>query len=347
MDTRTQIGEGGWPDAFHRHFNFLRDHEGRVSPTKIQDIKVWELPPNGQGITALMTLNVLEKFNLKAIGHNSADYVHVLTESLKLSVSDSSWYCTDPALISVPVDQLLSKVYAAQRAKLIDLQRASEHNTHGNLCETGSDTVYFSVVDPQGNACSFINSNYEFFGTGLVPENCGFTLQNRGKNFSLSRNHPNYLAPGKRTFHTIIPALATTTEKQDLLCSFGVMGGFMQPQGHVQVLLNMAEFGMNPQQALDAPRFYVEYSNKGQAWQLYLEDGIAEDVAHELKTRGHNIHWPVGGHDRKLFGRGQIISKGDWWRSWGSNQVTSNNSEVWWAGSDPRADGCAMGFCQK
>eukprot|EP00079_Xenopus_tropicalis_P016032 XP_004914421.1 PREDICTED: putative gamma-glutamyltransferase YwrD isoform X1 [Xenopus tropicalis] len=309
-------------------------------------IKVWELPPNGQGIIALMALNMLESFHLKDMGHNSTDYLHILTEVLKLSALDGSWYCTDPAYTSVPVGQLLSKSYAERRAKLINLQRASEDNTHGNPYETGSDTVYFSVVDPQGNACSFINSNYQDFGTGLVPEACGFTLQNRGKNFSLSKDHPNCLAPGKRPFHTIIPAMATTADTQDLLCCFGVMGAFMQAQGHVQVLLNMAEFGMNPQQALDAPRFYVEYYKQvtGQKWQLYLEDGISKMTADELEARGHEIHWPICSHDRKLFGRGQIISKGDWWRP---SDVCSNDSKVWWAGSDPRADGCAMGYCMK
>ncbi|KAM4770735.1 glutathione hydrolase-like YwrD proenzyme [Rhinophrynus dorsalis] len=312
--------------------------------TSYKGIKVWELPPNGQGITALMTLNVLENFNVKETVHNSADYIHILTEALKLSILDSLWYCADHNHVPVPTEELLCKTYSRSRAKLINLQRASDINTHGNPCETGSDTVYFSVVDCQGNACSFINSNYQDFGTGLVPEGCGFTLQNRGHNFSLSPGHPNCLAPGKRPFHTIIPALATTEDTEDLLCSFGVMGGFMQPQGHVQVLLNMAEFGMNPQQSLDAARFYVEYSKKDQKWKLYLEDGIVKTVADELKARGHDVHWPVCSHDRKLFGRGQIITRGEWWRP---GHVPDNDRKVWWAGSDPRADGCAMGYCTK
>ncbi|KAM4694172.1 glutathione hydrolase-like YwrD proenzyme [Discoglossus pictus] len=309
--------------------------------TIYKSIKVWELPPNGQGITVLMALNLLENFNVKDMGHNSADYLHVLIEALKLSVSDCSWYCTDPRFSSVPTEELLNKVYSGKRAKLIDMQRASDANSHGSPFETGNDTVYFTVVDTQGNACSFINSNYIDFGTGLVPEGCGFTLQNRGNNFSLSPDHPNCLAPGKRPFHTIIPAMATSADTQDLLCSFGVMGGFMQPQGHVQVLLNMAEFGMNPQQALDAARFYVEYSKTDHKWQLFLEEGILKEVAEELKRRGHHVHWPVVGHDRKLFGRGQVITKGDWWRSW---HIPINNRKVWWAGSDPRGDGCALGY---
>ncbi|XP_075426539.1 glutathione hydrolase-like YwrD proenzyme [Ascaphus truei] len=309
--------------------------------TTYKGIRVWEIPPSGQGITALLALNVLENFNVKEMGHNSADYLHVLAEALKLSISDTMWYCADPCLVPVPTEELLNKAYSGRRAMLIDLQRVSDANTHGNPFETGSNTVYFTVVDSQGNACSFINSNYKHFGTGLVPEGCGFTLQNRGRDFSLSPGHPNCLAPGKRPFHTIIPALATTADTHDLLCSFGVMGGFMQPQGHVQVLFNMAEFGMNPQQALDAARFYVEYSKEDQKWQLYLEDGILKDAAEELKARGHDVQWPICGHDRKLFGRGQIITKGEWWRSC---QIPINNRKVWWAGSDPRGDGCAMGY---
>ncbi|XP_053565955.1 glutathione hydrolase-like YwrD proenzyme [Bombina bombina] len=304
-------------------------------------LKVWELPPNGQGIIVLIALNILENFKVKEMGQNSADYLHTLIEALKLSISDCSWYCADPYIKPVPTEDLLRKVYAGKRSKLIDMGRVSEANTHGNPFETGSDTVYFTVVDSQGNACSFINSNYKNFGTGLVPEGCGFTLQNRGNSFSLAPGHPNCLGPGKRPFHTIIPAMVTSSDTQDLLCSFGVMGGSMQPQGHVQALLNMTEFGMNPQQALDAPRFLVEYSKKEHKWQLFLEDGISGNVAAELKRRGHDVHWPICGHDRRMFGRGQIITKGDWWKSW---QIPLDNGKVWWAGSDPRGDGCALGY---
>uniref|UniRef100_A0A8C5M9B7 Gamma-glutamyltransferase YwrD n=1 Tax=Leptobrachium leishanense TaxID=445787 RepID=A0A8C5M9B7_9ANUR len=310
--------------------------------TIYKGIKIWELPPNGQGITVLMALNLLQHFQVKDMGHNSAEYIHIITEVLKLCVTDCFWYCTDPLVDPVPTAELLSKAYTERQAKRIDLQRASGTKDHGNPFETGSDTVYFTVVDPQGNACSFINSNYKNFGTGLVPENCGFTLQNRGSNFSLSPRHPNCLAPGKRPFHTLIPAMATAADTRDLLCSFGVMGGFMQPQGHVQVVLNMTEFEMNPQQAVDALRFYVEYSTTDHKWQLYLEDGILKDVAESLKAKGHDVIWPVCGHDRSIFGRGQIISRGDWWRS---EKLPNNNNVVWWAGSDPRGDGCAMGYC--
>ncbi|XP_077344394.1 glutathione hydrolase-like YwrD proenzyme isoform X1 [Lithobates pipiens] len=311
--------------------------------TTYKGIKVWEIPPNSQGITVIMALNILENFPIKEMAHNSADYLHITCEAFKLSISDSQWYCADPAVFPVPTEDLINKVYAARQTNRINLQRASETNNRGNPFNTGSDTVYFTVVDAHGNACSFINSNYQDFGTGLVPEGCGFTLQNRGKNFSLSPGHPNCLSPGKRPFHTIIPALATTADTEDLLCAFGVMGGFMQPQGHVQVFLNMAEFGMNPQMAVDAPRSYVEYDNKDQTWHLYLEEGIDIDVVEDLKAKGHVVHWPVTGQDRKLFGRGQIISNGDWWRT---GDISVTNSRVWWAGSDPRADGCAMGYCK-
>uniref|UniRef100_A0A8D0GN44 Gamma-glutamyltransferase n=1 Tax=Sphenodon punctatus TaxID=8508 RepID=A0A8D0GN44_SPHPU len=309
--------------------------------TNYKGVNVWEIPPNGQGITALIALNILENFNVKDMGHDSVDYLHVLIEALKLSFSDAFWFCTDPEKVPVPTKELLSKSYAKERAKLINSQWANVKYKHGNAFPVGRDTVYFTVVDAQGNACSFINSNYMGFGTGLVPNGCGFTLQNRGANFSLSPGHPNCLAPKKRPYHTIIPALATTADTGELLCSFGVMGGFMQPQGHVQVLLNMLEFGMNPQAALDAPRFYLEHLKRTGTWNLELEDGIPRFVAEDLRARGHVVRWPRTGHNRSMFGRGQIITKGDWWKSWGS---LSPKSDVLWAGSDPRGDGCAMGY---
>ncbi|XP_019358669.1 PREDICTED: uncharacterized protein LOC109287870 isoform X4 [Gavialis gangeticus] len=311
--------------------------------TNYKGVNVWEMPPNGQGITVLMALNILENFNIKEMGHNTADYLHVLTEALKLSFSDAFWFCADPQKVPVPTKECLSKMYAKGRSELIDLQRANKDYKPGNSLPAGSDTVYFTVVDAQGSACSFINSNYKGFGTGLVPDGCGFALQNRGAGFSLFPGHPNCLAPGKRPYHTIIPALATAADTEDLLCSFGVMGGLMQPQGHVQVLLNMLEFGMDPQQALDASRFSVDYSREESKWHLSLEDGIPQAVAEDLRARGHCSHWPVSGHDRSLFGRGQIITKGDWWKSSGSLSSKSFQN-ILWAGSDPRGDGCAMGY---
>ncbi|XP_078420379.1 glutathione hydrolase-like YwrD proenzyme isoform X1 [Cetorhinus maximus] len=324
----------------------LKEHTStEVTPsfTDYKSLRIWELPPNGQGITALMALNMLENFNIKEMGHNSADYIHLLTEALKLSFADSFWFCTDPAKVKVPLEELLSKHYSKQRSELINMQRINSQSIHGNPCGTGGDTVYFTAVDAEGSACSFTNSNCSNFGTGLVPEGCGFALQNRGAGFSLSPEHPNCLAPGKRPYHTIIPALATSAATGQFVCSFGVMGGFMQPQGHVQVMLNMLEFGMNPQEALDAPRFCVERAKSDGTWKLSLEEGISQSATQDLIARGHNVHWPVCGHDRSLFGRGQIITKGTWWESQRA-LVAEDSQEVLWAGSDPRADGCAIGF---
>lgn len=324
----------------------LREHTStEVKPTftDYKGVRIWELPPNGQGIIALMALNMLERFNIKELCHNSADYLHLLTETIKLSLADSSWFCADPTKVHVPVNELLSKPYCRQRSELINLQRASSQCLHGNPSEACGDTVYFSVVDKDGNACSFINSNCLAFGTGLVPEGCGFTLHNRGCQFSLGVDHPNRLAPGKRPCHSIIPALATSAATGQLLCSFGVMGGIMQPQGQVQVLLNMMEFGMNPQAALDAPRFHVEYVKPGGVWKVSLEEGISQLAAQDLITRGHKVNWPVSGHNRSLFGRGQIITKGTWWKL-GPVASGEDDGDVLWAGSDPRADGCAFGY---
>ncbi|XP_063162672.1 glutathione hydrolase-like YwrD proenzyme isoform X2 [Candoia aspera] len=251
--------------------------------TNYKGMNIWEIPPNGQGITTLLALNILENFSLKDLDHNSTQYLHILIEAFKLSFADSFWFCADPEKGTVPTAQLLSKSYARNRSKLIDLQR--------------------------------------------------------GASFSLQPDHPNCLAPRKRPYHTIIPALATAADSGELLCCFGVMGGFMQPQGQVQVLLNMLEFGKNPQEALDASRFYMEYSKKN-AWQVFLEDGIPQNVTDDLKAMGHNVMEPVLGYARSMFGRGQIITKGEWWRQ----KALSSSYSVLWAGSDPRADGCALGY---
>ncbi|KAI5101702.1 gamma-glutamyltransferase 7 [Silurus meridionalis] len=310
--------------------------------TDYKAVRVWEVPPNSQGMAALIALNILENFPIKDQGgHNSAEYLHILAESLKLSLTDTMHFSTDPEKVKVPVEGLLSKDYAIQRAHFIQMDKAR------SVCEpgipTGSDTVYFTVVDREGNGCSFVNSNYMGFGTGLVPPNCGFSLQNRGANFSLDSNHVNCIGSEKRPYHTIIPAMLTDPVSGHLLCSFGVMGGFMQPQGHVQVLLNMIEFGMNPQRALDAPRLFVQYDQTAKEWELNLEAGLEQNVADELRERGHVVKWPVEGHERNQFGRGQIISKGKWW--WDSNnEKTERDERVLWAGSDPRADGCAVGY---
>ncbi|HEX2697222.1 MAG TPA: gamma-glutamyltransferase, partial [Anaerolineales bacterium] len=232
---------------------------------------------------------------------------------------------SDPQFSNIPITELLSKDYANERRKLINRRRATIDQRRGTPV-TSSDTVYFSVADRFGNACSFINSNYMGFGTGIVPKGWGFTLQNRGYNFDLDPNHPNALAPRKRPYHTIIPAMATRVSDGSLYASFGVMGGFMQPQGHVQVFAALADSRLDPQAALDLPRFCIDDGTAGGA--IGLEDGIPDAVVAELAERGHQVQ-KVAGWERASFGRGQII-------------LRDTENGVLIGGSDPRADGLAM-----
>ena len=287
--------------------------------------RVYECPPNGQGLTALLALNLLEGYDLESLESLSAERLHLEIEALRLAFADARWYISDPQFADIPVSQLLSKEYAAERRRLIDPSRATLDQKRG-VPVASSDTVYFSVVDKYGNACSFINSNYMGFGTGIVPKGWGFSLQNRGHNFDLTPGHPNALAPGKRPYHTIIPAMATYARDDSLFASFGVMGGFMQPQGHVQVLAALLDSGLDPQSALDLPRFCIEDGTAGGA--VALEEGIAEGVITELETRGHPVQ-KISGWERALFGRGQVIRR-------------DPDTGVLTGGSDPRADGCAV-----
>jgi gamma-glutamyltranspeptidase/glutathione hydrolase len=287
-------------------------------------LRVYECPPNGQGITALIALNILEGFDLSAHGTLSAEHLHLMIEALRLAFADSRWYVADPRFSNVPVEGLLSKEYATERRSLIDRQRASIDPKRGTPV-SASGTVYLSVADKFGNACSFINSNYWGFGTGIVPKGYGFTLQNRGHNFSLDSNHPNALEPRKRPYHTIIPAMVTRGDGS-LFASYGVMGGFMQPQGHVQVLSALVDAGLDPQSALDLPRFCIDVEQSG--GRVALEEGIPSDVITALEKMGHPVY-SVNGFERSLFGRGQVI-------------LRDAETGVLVAGSDPRADGCAM-----
>ena len=287
------------------------------------DLRLWECPPNGQGIAALIALNLLEGFDLPA-DPLAAQRLHLEIEVMRLAFADTNWYVADPAVVQVPVDELISKDYARSRRAAIDPQRATLDQRRGAPV-SGSDTVYFCVVDKWGNACSFINSNYMGFGTGIVPKGWGFTLQNRGLNFSLEPGHPNALAPHKRPYHTIIPAMITREADGSLLGPMGVMGGFMQPQGHLQVFLGLAQ-GLDPQTVLDMPRFCIEDGTAGGV--VALEEGIPDSVAADLAARGHNLR-AVSGWERALFGRGQVILR----------DPVSGMLE---GGSDPRSDGCAM-----
>ena len=290
-----------------------------------RDYNIYECPPNGQGLTALIALNLLEGYDLGSLDPLSAERLHLEIEALRLAFADARWYISDPQFTDIPISQLLSKGYAAERRKLIDPRRANLDRKHG-APSASSDTVYFSIVDKYGNACSFINSNYMGFGTGIVPKGWGFTLQNRGHNFDLDPAHPNALAPRKRPYHTIIPAMATRVSDDSLFASFGVMGGFMQPQCHVQVLAALVDGKLDPQSALDLPRFCIEDGTAGGA--VALEEGISGRVIADLEGRGHPVQ-SVSGWDRALFGRGQVI-------------LRDPHTGVLTGGSDPRADGCAI-----
>lgn len=268
--------------------------------TNYRGYDVWELPPNTQGIAALQMLNMLEPHDLAALGHNSLDYLHLLVETKKIVYEDRARWYADPAFAKLPVDQLVSKDYARQRMQLFDPERTARTIAPGDLALRQGDTTYLTVVDANRNAVSLIQSNYMGFGSGIVPEGCGFTLQNRGNLFSLDAEHPNSYEPNKRPFHTIIPAFVTKDGQP--LFSFGVMGGDMQPQGHVQVLLNILDFGMDLQEAGDAARFHHTGSTEPNGavmhdgGELHLESGVSPEVVRDLVGKGHRVNVRVGGY---------------------------------------------------
>ncbi|KAI8146555.1 putative lincomycin-condensing protein lmbA, partial [Fennellomyces sp. T-0311] len=319
------------------------------------DWTVWEIPPNGQGITALIALGIisaLEKehgVDLTKLEHNSAEYLHIIIEALRLAFADTRYYVTDPQVLPVPTEKLLSEAYLSQRAKLVDLAKRNDGVQKG-YPDRNSDTVYFSVVDGEGNACSFINSNFHHFGTHIVPDNCGFVLHNRGCNFVLIEDHPNCIGGGKRPYHTIIPSMITrktASGDHELEACFGVMGGFMQPQGHVQVIMNLMHYLANPQHALDLPRICIAQPIKAEGVAstaynftdvsgsiVYVEEGIAPEVVEQLEAKGHTCY-VLKDHARSMFGRGQIIR---------SKKDAHTGQRVLSAGSDPRGDGHAAGW---
>jgi gamma-glutamyltranspeptidase/glutathione hydrolase len=299
--------------------------------TTYREFRVWECPPNGQGLATLLALNLLEGYDIAAMPLLSTRRLHLMIEAMRLAFSDTHWYVADPAFNPAPLDGLLSRDYAAQRRKLINVSRATLDQVTG-VPTSSSDTVYLCTADADGNACSFINSNYMGFGTGIVPPGWGFTLQNRGAGFSLDPSHPNALVPNKRPYHTIIPGMITVdapmsgSQPNSLYAAFGVMGGFMQPQGHMQVVLGLIDDGLDPQAVLDRPRFCIDDGTSG--GRVALEEGIPLETQSELGSMGHNIY-TLGGYERSIFGRGQIILR---------DSVTGSLC----GGSDPRADGCAM-----
>jgi gamma-glutamyltranspeptidase/glutathione hydrolase len=279
---------------------------------------VYELPPNGQGITALIALNILEDYDPPPSGHNSPDYCHLVLEALKLAFADRNYHVTDPEVETVPVDQLLSKSYAAERRKLIDSKRALPDASPGRF--PFGDTVYLTTADSDGNMVSFINSLFFHFGSGVCAGDTGLMMQNRGSGFVLDENHPQRLRPGKRPFHTIIPAFLMKDNKP--LMAFGVMGGDMQAQGHLQFLFNHLVFGMDIQEAVEVPR--VRFVAGKEVW---LEDRIPGAVYEDLVRRGHRVYRVDG----LGFGGAQAIAR---------DQETG----IYAGASESRKDGCALGY---
>lgn len=310
-------------------------------------IDLWEHPPNGQGIVAQIALGILQTLQsdgrIPKFGpqdHNTPEYLHAVIEALKIAFSDGTWFITDPDIASKNTEHFLSEAYLSERAKLFDPNQAATSLDHGSPGHKISDTVYLAVTDAQGNACSFVNSVADTFGSRIVPPGVGFVLQSRGAGFHLAPpDHPNIYAPDKRPYNTIVPALVTNASDGSLHTVLGVMGGAMQPQGHVQVLLNMLVFGMNPQVALDAPRICIGVSLPGKSTDpskkvdktVYLEEGIADDVGEALAKLGHEIK-VVKGMGRAFFGRGQVIRV---------HYDAVSGERVYSAGSDGRGDGAA------
>lgn len=312
----------------------FEQHTGNwIDPVSVnyRGYDVWELPPNGQGIAALQMLNIVEGYDLKSMGQNSADYLHVMAEAKKLAFEDRARFYADPDFYKVPLETLLSKDYATDRRALISMDSVLTDVDHGDEQLLEGDTIYMTVADKDGMMVSLIQSNYRGMGSGLVPDGLGFMFQDRGAQFSLTEGHPNAYAPGKRPFHTIIPAFLTKDDKP--IMSFGLMGGAMQPQGHAQIIINLLDFGMTVQDAGDAARFHHTGSTEP-TWQgrmqdggtLELESGITADVYAELERRGHKLRITSG-----PFGGYQAI-----WRD--------PDSGVYWGATEMRKDGIAIGY---
>jgi len=298
-------------------------------------LRLYECPPNGQGLAAIIALQIAAGYDLAAL--SEADRLHTLIECMRLGFADAQQWVCDPRVVPIPLAELTSRAYADRRRARIHPQRAARNVPYGDPI-AGSDTVYLSVVDGEGNACSFINSLYMGTGSGLVVPGTGVSLQNRASLFVLEPDHPNALAPNKRPYQTIIPAMTTYAEGEfegALHASFGVMGGYMQPQGHLQMMINLVDLGMTPQQALDAPRWQLAGPGDGlgaaqEGGLVLVEEGLDFATLADLARRGHRLA-PVDGFARGSFGGGQII-------------VSDPATGVLCGGSDPRKDGCAVGW---
>jgi gamma-glutamyltranspeptidase/glutathione hydrolase len=319
---------GGWL----RKADFEQHTSTWVEPvsTNYRGYDVYELPPNGQGIATLQMLNLLEGFDLRTMGFQSADALHVMIEAKKLVFEDRAKFYADPDFVKAPVKWLISKEYAAQRRALIDLKHAGRSYDAGHPPVNEGDTIYLCTADAEGNMVSLIQSNYRGMGSGITIPGLGFDFQDRGEIFTLEPGHANVYAPGKRPFHTIIPAFVMKDGQPWL--AFGVMGGAMQPQGHVQILVNLIDYDLNLQEAGDAARWQhdgstdYDHARMTDGGYVYLESGIPWDVVAELKRRGHDIRVDLGG-----YGGYQAIR-------WDAQ------NRVYFGASESRKDGQAAGY---
>ena len=310
--------------------DFEMHHSDWVEPisTNYRGYDIWELPPNGQGTAALQILNILETYDIGSMGFGSTDYIHTFLEAKKLAFEDRAKFYSDPDFNKQPTEWLISKEYALQRKQLIDPERAAKSYPAGAI-ETGN-TIYMTTADSDGNMVSLIQSNYRGMGSGMTPGKLGFVLQDRGEMFSLEPGHMNVYEPHKRPFHTIIPGFIT--KDGEPFVSFGVMGGAMQPQGHAQIVVNLVDFGMNLQEAGDAPRIYHDGSSEptGEVMTdggtVYLESGIPYETIRELMKKGHQIAFDLG--------------------SYGGYQAIKYDvkNRVWYGASESRKDGQAAGY---
>jgi len=321
--------------GFLRKADFEKHTSTWVEPvsTSYRGYDVFELPPNGQGIAALQILNILEGFDLRAMGRNSPETLHTMIEAKKIAWADRAKFYADPAFAKIPLTGLLSKSYAAERRKLIDPNHAAKTVAAGNPALDQGDTIYMCTADDEGNMVSLIQSNYRGMGSGIVVPGLGFMFQDRGELFSMDPHHANAYAPGKRPFHTIIPGFVMKDGKP--WEAFGVMGGGMQPQGHVQVLTNQMDFGLNVQEAGDASRWQHEGDNEptgekmtGLGGYVEVESGIPYETVRELRKKAHDVRFDVGG-----YGGYQAIKV-----------EMHDGQRVYVGASESRKDGMAAGY---